>query len=166
MAKNVEDKFILLRDVQGLKSGKSISVARKQKPCSIEKGELLQALPTHNKGSTDEALPHNYYCSINNAIATLYADEGDVAQLSERKFELLEAIQKPRDRHRVFTTEGWLDWGAELTEGSTASVALEGTTAGTQFYTGVVVRFVGKIGNNPGLRFGVEIMVRYLFIYA
>ena len=156
--------FILLNDVIGEERGGIISAAtnllaegKLSKQRNIIRGELLY--PIHDNTPQKGGKPPHNYRLAGEKTTTLYADMQDTSPLSQGEFEILEGIKKPYDRYKVFSAEGWLEWGTSLRAGSVAFVAVEGI-GGRPITTEVVVQFLGKIGDEPGVKFGVEIMVR------
>ena len=148
--------YILLNDLHGVEK-----TFFRSKQCLVEKGTLLYAITDHAR-SKDGKPPHNYRC-FGDKNVTLHADGREVALLSEKEFGLLAGIRSPSDRYRVFSTEGWLKWGAHVRCGSSATASFAAISAGGFVTTEVDVRYVGKMtGDEPGVWFGVEITVRLL----
>ena len=149
--------FMLLQDLPGEEKGNIITNLFSSKDCLVKRGELLFPIRDITPQKCGDKPPHNYRLAGDRNV-TLYADEQAVSPLTPKEFDMLEGIKLPHDRYKVLTTEGWLEWGASLKLGSAAFVALEGIGGGP-VTTELVVRFVGRIGDEPGVKFGVEIMV-------
>ena len=160
--------FILLKDVTGEERGGLFYTAtnffaegKTTKQRNIARGELL--CPIHDNTPQKGGKPPPNYRLAGDRNVTLFAEEQAVSPLTPKEFDILEGIKLPYDRYRVFTTEGWLEWGVSLRVGSTASVAIEGI-GGAPVTTEVAVCYIGRIFYEPGVKFGVEIKVRLVML--
>ena len=139
--------YILLRDSWGLTKSalKKIIPAVPYSEVNILRGELI----TVKQSSSSETKyqlhrdPNVYVKCINE----------DIAPLNQQEFLLMEGIEKPADRTEVFNKEK-LDWGITLEQGAPIYVILCYAQ-----YARAVMHYKGFIGNVPGIRFGVEILV-------
>ena len=125
----------------------------------VLKGELL----------VKEALPHDG----SHAMYSLASDRSkkvsclgsDVAPLDEDGYEWLVAIQKPIDRHQVYSRQDKLEAVKKLQLGDRVWVSLP-TSDGTQYLRsgasccGATVQYIGPLQGTPGRWIGVELKVR------
>ena len=155
--------FILLIDVTGEERGGLLSTAanvlaegKTTRQRYIARGELL--FPIHENTPQKDGKPPPNYRLAGDRNVTLYADEQAVCPLSPEEIDVLEGIKLPYERYKVFTAEGWLEWGASLRVGSAVFVIVEGIGE-APVTTEVVIRYIGRIADVPGIKFGVEIMV-------
>ncbi len=92
--------------------------------------------------------------------ALFYSMEDNVAPLTQNEFLLLEGIQKPSDRLEAFNGNK-LELGEALCVCSQVYINLPGpnlSVAAAERARGVV-HHKGRVGDLPGILFGVEIMV-------
>lgn len=148
---------ILLRSTQGSKYDGSVVKkilpwTTSYTPVDVLSGQLVvkchQAYHTFN------------YQLHSNSNVYMICDEHSVAPLSTDEFLLLEAIKSPEDRLETFRQK--LDWGISLKQGESVYLTKAGETILAPQRSRVVVHYKGKVGNLPGVMFGVEIMVYYV----
>ena len=60
------------------------------------------------------------------------------------------------------SADDMLEWGSRLKGGDVAYVSLPAPTTAPTQYAAAVIRFVGGLEPEPGLKFGVEITVRLI----
>ena len=140
-------RAILLHDMQGEKGRKLFS---RGVTVNVLCGELL---------SEHKETRFNYKLHRDPAILLL-CEEADVAALGTDEFLLLEAIVNPGERLETFKRN--LSWGISLREGSVVHVNVPGVNGGGR----AVVRYKGKVGNQPGIFFGVELLVSFGALYG
>ena len=159
---------ILLRDLVGEKSesvlvGVFKKVAGRSSAVNILRGELLEHIPGEELTPRGEGQrPYNYRVKKDPAVL-LYCHEQDIAPLGDKEFLLLEAIQTPSVQYEVFVSAEKLDWGCNLNPGDTVYVSIPGLTLLPQ-RAAAVIRFIGGLHPEPGLKFGIEIKVRWLIV--
>ena len=151
---------ILLKDVQGTKlDGGAKSAIKKliggatQSPMNVLCGELLLGHANHD---------YFNYMSSRDSNILLFCDGNDIAPLNHMEFLLLEAIKKPSDRLIPFNEK--LEFGSSLEVGSAVCVAV-GDNLSVVKIVRAVVHFKGKVETLPGVNFGVEILVSFIYVY-
>ena len=97
------------------------------------------------------------YRVYNDPNILLYCEDDNVSPLGEEDFLLLEAVSRPADRIEAFRHQ--LEFGMALKEGSSATVSLPVANLSAPTRVRAVVHYKGKVGNQPGTLFGVEILV-------
>ena len=151
-------KAILLCDTAGRKYDGAVKSAVKRllpgatphSPINVLTGELLVDY-------CQEGQPFNYQV-YNDPNVLLFSDGGDsVSPLGEEDVLLLEAISRPADRIEVFRHK--LEFGMALKEGSCVTITLPGANLSAPTRVRAVVHYKGKVGNQPGTLFGIEILV-------
>ena len=149
--------YILIRDTQGCKYDGMLKSALKNiignRPYSyknIIRGELLDAIKSEDG--------FNFALHLDPTVH-LYCGEEEVAPLSMDEFLLMEGIQMIGDRLKAFT-EGRLQFGLNLMKGSMVYVDVSGPNPAQRDYVVAAINFRGKVGDLPGITFGVEILVR------
>ena len=145
---------ILLSDTSGRKyeyaMKRFVLGATPHSPINVLTGELLVDY-------FQEGQPFNYQV-YNDPTILLYCEADNVSPLGKEEFLLLEAISRPADRMEAFRHQ--MDFGMVLKEGSRVTVTLP-AWANISHPTGAraFVHYKGKVGNQPGTMFGVEILV-------
>ena len=160
MAYSRRKYFVLKNDVPIAKTNNFFrSWLSNQNADHVLKGELL----------VKEAQPHDgSHCMYSMALdksKKVSCAESDVAPLSEDDFEWLVAIQKPTDRHKMFSQRDKLDIVKRMQVNDRVWVSLplgEGIQPqppnSTCCYA--TVKYIGPIQGMPGQRIGVELKVR------
>ena len=125
----------------------------------VLRGELL----------VKEALPHDgshaMYSLAWDRSKKVSCKSSDVAPLDENGYEWLVAIQKPIDRHQVYTQQDKFEAIKKLQLGDEVWVSLP-TSEGTQYlWSGAsccraTVQYIGPLQGMPGRYAGVELKVR------
>ena len=162
--------YVLLKDTEGREKTSKTLFSRvklfgeRQQVYNVQRGEIIQAIPISERSGNP---PHNYQYSIGDKTITLYASVEHVSPLLNDKYiDLLKGIGQPSDRHHVFSIGGFLEWGSNHLEvGNTASVFVKDTATGggqNLVTAEVVIRYVGRVDDEPGIKFGVEITVDLL----
>ena len=143
-------------------------MARKQSSVVIVRGELLTPIPGYEiSPRNDGQKPHNYRLKSDLSVTLFCKDDGsDTAPLHDYEFLLLEGIKSRSVRYEVFiSADDMLEWGSKLKQGDAVWVAIPAATTVTTQYAAAVIHFVGGLGTEPGVQFGVEITVR-LILYV
>ena len=166
------DAAILLHDSPGEITDTSIIgavrtlgglVGRKQSSVVIVRGELLVPIPGNEiSPRNDGQKPHNYRLKKEPSVSLFCKDDGDdVAPLGDYEFLLLEGIKSRSVRYDVFISrDDMLEWGSKLKVGDVVHVGIPAQTTVPTQYAAAVIRYVGGLKTEPGVQFGVEIMVR------
>ena len=160
---------ILLKDLVGEKSesvlvGVFKKVAGRSSAVNVLRGELVERIPGDELTPRGEGQrPYNHYVKKDPAVL-LYCHEQDIAPLGDKEFLLLEAIQTPAARYEVFVSGEKLDWGYDLKPGDTVYVSIPGLTVRPNQRAAAVIRFIGGVHPEPGIKFGIEIKVRWLIV--
>ncbi len=148
--------YILLKDVHGIKKNngvfkKLIHGGTPHQDVNILRGELMIAK------QDDPSFNYRLWSDPN---VLFYSVEDNVAPLTQNEFLLLEGIRKPSDRSEAFNSNK-LELGEALhvdsqvyinLPGPNLSVAVVGSARG-------VVHYKGRVGDLPGILFGVEFLV-------
>ena len=151
-------KAILLAEIEGKKcDGGAISAVKRffserfatYSTTRVVCGELLESCQNDDQ-------PFNYRLCRDPGVL-LFCEADNVATLDEEQFHLLEALSRPADRLEVFRHK--LEWGMSLKDGAGVHVTLPSDSASPPTYAKAIVRYRGKIGNQCGTFFGVELMV-------
>ena len=153
---------ILLKDLVGERSGSSLfmKVTGKSSAVNVLRGELVEPIPGEELIRRSEGQrPYNYRVKKDPAVL-LYCDPDDIAPLADKELVLLEPIQTPAKRFDVFVSGDKLEWGCNLIPGYTVYVSIPGLTVFPSQHVRAVIRYVGGLPSEPGLWFGIEIMVR------
>ena len=146
---------ILLKDVQGEKSGKLLQTKSTKQVC---RGELLLLLPRDRVIPRKDGRPaHNYQVASDPAV-TLYCPEDDVAPLSDYEYNLMKGVKSRGARYEVFQKD-LLDWGSKLKAGDFVYATLPSKSPVPNQQTVSKIEYVGPLPNEHGIQFGVEIMV-------
>ena len=152
---------ILLKDIQGEKSGRILKPNSKQ----VYRGELLLLLPRVKVIPRKDCKPaHNYQLASDPAV-TLYCSEDVIAPLADDEYHLLEAVKSREARFEVFVNDV-LDWGSKLKPGIFVKATLPSKALVNNQSTVSRVEYVGPLPNENGIQFGVQIMVNISKIYA
>ena len=158
------DNAILLKDSPAEKANTSFTgtvknfLSRKYSSVAVVRGELLVPIPENEiTPRSDGQTPHNYRLKQDPTV-TLFCKEDDIAPLTNYEFLLLEGIKSHMARFDVFSNQ--LDWGSKLKPGDAVYVGLPTQHAVPVHYAEAVIRYVGALKTEPGIQFGVEIMVR------
>ena len=161
---------ILLKDVVGEKEGHFSWLGLVQTPAatvSVRRGELL--VPSRQKEASRSRL-HSFQqlsqlklaCKLcKDSNISIHCRPDEVAWLNLTEFEILEAVQSPQARYKEFCMDRKLSWASKLELGSAVHVRLTNEAGTMVQYAEGAVRYIGKVGRNPGQMFGVEIMVRH-----
>ena len=161
MAGTVGKEALLLKDAQGEKSGSLLTAFRK-KNVSVLRGSLLIALPPKDTTSGADGKPaHNY--SVYNEDITLYCSECDIAPLTNYEFKLLSGISTLGARYDAFISDNH-ELGSNLRLGDTVYVALPTKEAIANTGCQAVVRWIGTLPGETGIKFGIEFTVRLLTV--
>ena len=153
---------ILLKDLVGEKSESALAgvfrkVTGRSSAVNVLRGELVEPISGEELTPRSEGQrPYNYRVRKDPAVL-LYCHEQDIAPLGDKEFLLLEAIQTPAARYELFVSGEQLDWGYNLKPGDTVYVSIPGLI---NRRAAAVIRSVGGLHPEPGLNFGIEIMVR------
>ena len=144
--------YLLLTDVQGTKIVKRYLTGKSKSPTRVLRGELLLGLQQENQ--------QLIYQLSHDPTVHIVCDENDVAPLNFEEFHMLEAIQKPFDRVLAFNANK-LEWGLKLKQGSAIYIDIPGPgdNRSAAECARAVVHYKGQIGSQPGIQFGVELMV-------
>ena len=162
MAGTVGKGALLLKDAQGEKSG-SLLAFRKKKDVPVLRGSLLVALsPKDTPSGADGKPAHNY--GVHNEDITLYCEYNDIAPLTNYEFQLLSGISTLGARYDAFISDNH-EWGSKLREGEIVYVALPTKEAIANTGCQAVVRWIGTLPGETGIKFGIEIIVRLIFMY-
>ena len=124
---------------------------RKKAFRSVKRGELIEPIPADQKLHTHEDPPHNYRQCTDHEI-TLYATEQDVAPLNGSEAFYLQAVETYSARTQMYISDT-LRLVTNLEIDDKVSVRLEKGVANG------VIRHIGAHKENPGIHFGVEILV-------
>jgi len=163
---------ILLKDVVGEKEGHFSWLGLVQTPAatvSVRRGELL--VPSRQKEASRSRL-HSYQqlsqlklaCKLSrprDSDISIQCRPDEVAWLNLTEFDILEAVQSPQARYTEFCMDRKLSWASRLELGSAVHVRLTNEAGTMVQYAEGAVRYIGKVGRNPGQMFGVEITVRH-----
>ncbi len=146
--------YILLKDTQGIKKNTSTFkklVHGETLNINILRGELMIA-------KQDD--PSYNYQLWNDPNVLFHSSEDNVAPLSQNEFQLIEGIRKPINRLEAFMSNK-LELGDALGVGSQVYVNLPGPnlSAAKVECARCVIHYKGRVGDIPGIIFGVEIMV-------
>ena len=158
--------MILVKDLPAEKSQSSFAGLRtSNKPISALKGELLIAIPGDKLvPRRDRAKPHNYRLA-RDATVSLRAEPDDIAPLNRREFALLEAIKSNHIRYSIFLSE--LDWGLSLRKDSKVYVIVNPEAPQSAWVRSkAVVHWSGKLEDQQGTQFGVEITVCWAVVFS
>lgn len=160
--------YILMKDTPGEKIGNTMKkfwwkITGVGNVVNVLKGELLApippeyALPRYERQS-----PHSHYVKKDTLPnIALSVEEEDIAPLNTIEYGLLQAIEIPHLRFRVFSDANLLEWGENCKIGDQVFVHLPDPSPASKHESALaVLRYKGKIGNLPGINFGVEIKVR------
>ncbi len=149
---------ILLNDLQGAKLKTGLKWAKLKTglkwllsgnaPANVIRGELLFKY--------EESPPFNYMLNRDHTIC-LSCDDTDIAPLNREGFLLLEAIDLASDRLATFGDK--LEFGVNVEKGTAVHVTIPGLNLFVNEHVQAVVHYKGTIGNQPGIYFGVEILV-------
>jgi len=165
------DGAILLQDSPGEKTDTSLVgtvkslMGKKQTSVIIVRGELLVPIPGNEISvRSDGQKPHNYRLKRDASVSLFCKDDGDdIAPLGNYEFLLLEGILSRSVRYEVFISPNEiLEWGSKLKRGDMVYVGLPTPTTAPTQYAAAVIRYVGGLDTEPGLKFGVEITVRLI----
>ena len=155
------DKYtILLKDSRGEKILSGM-LGRKRSSVAVLRGELLAPIPGNEISErNDGKKPHNYRLKRDPTHSLYCHDHGDnTAPLSDYDVLLLEGITSRIARYEVYTSANLLQWGSTLKNGDRVNVTLPSLAPVPAAAT---VRYVGVLATQPGMYFGVEIMVRLI----
>ena len=151
---------ILLKDVPGAKIDggakallKGAFTGSPYLHVNVLRGELL--IGTHIDGHVD-GQHFNYMLSRDESVF-LFCSEMDVAPLNGEEFLLLDAITQQWDRLHAFTSR--LDWAIKLKQGMGVQVKIPVANISVPRYARGTVHYKGELDGEPGMMFGVEIMV-------
>ena len=151
-----EDFYILLEDVQGVKTkahrksimGDSSSTLRR-KSVPVLRGELLTSVSqefddvvTHR----DTGKPTHTFHSNKDPHVTLCSGEADtlVSLVNDKELQLLEAIEEPSDRFSVFSEPNKLTWGGSLKKGDQVYVKIPMPSTTVPTWSMALVQYVGQ----------------------
>ena len=158
---------ILLKDLVGEKTesvlvGVLKKFTGKSSTVNVLRGELVEPISGDELTPRSEGQrPYNYRVKKDPAVL-LYCNAQDIAPLGDKEFLLLEAIQTPAARYELFVSGEKLDWGYNLNPGDTVYVSIPGLTVFPNQRAAAAIRSVGGLHPEPGLKFGIEIIVRWL----
>ncbi len=143
--------YILLKDVQWIKRALKKLMHGETPNFNILRGELM--IDKQND------LSFNYQLWSDPNVL-FYSMEDNVAPLTQNEFLLLEGIRKPSDRLEAFNGNK-LELGEALCVGSQVYVNLPGPdlSVAAAERARCVVHYKGRVGDIPGILFGVEILV-------
>ncbi len=140
----------------------------KRTTVTVLRGELLVKIPGNAIVIRNDGQKPNNYQVKGDATISLLCDAQDVVPLGNYEFLLLESVKTPGARFSLFHAGTILDWGQNLKSGDDVYVAVPGLTASNVAVhtprAAAKVRFVGGLGaegEEPGIFFGVEIIVSY-----
>ena len=159
---------ILLKDVVGEQEGHFSWLGLVQTPAatvSVQRGELL--VPSRQKEASslrsDQQLSQlKLACKLcKDSNISIHCRPDEVAWLNLTEFDILEAVQSPQARYKEFCMDRKLSWASRLELGSAVHVRLTNEAGTMVQYAEGAVRYIGKVGKNPGQMFGVEITVRH-----
>ena len=148
---------VLLRDTTGYKENKSAFTGSSSfSPRNILRSTLLsrlsheevRELKHHQSGN----IPLFNFKVLGEPSIKIYCHAHLVQLLNYKQKELQHGIQSPADR---FDTLNKLEWAEKLFEGSNVYVSIPNLST---FAKGVV-RYVGRLPGENGIRFGVELLV-------
>ncbi len=150
------NRYILLKDAQGIKkfTGALKKFMREGTPypnINILCGELMIA-------KQDD--PSYNYQLWSDPNVLFHSMEDNVAPLTQNEFLLLEGIRKPSDRLEAFNGNK-LELGEALDVGSKVYINIPGPNLSVAAVEGArgVVHYKGRVGDIPGIIFGVENLV-------
>jgi hypothetical protein len=154
--------YLLLNDSKGTKfDGMAKSALKKIIPGStphssvnVLRGELLLGMKL-------ESYQFNYMLHNNSSIC-LFCDETNMAPLNSEEFLLLEAIKQPGDRLDAFNKK--LEWGVKVKPGHVVYISIPGAGLSVRDSARAAVHYKGQIAKQPGIYFGIEIMVRIVIL--
>ena len=152
------EAVILLKDIQGEKTLGILESFFKSNARPVHQGELLLGLPKAQVVSRKDGKPSHNYKLANDFDVTLFCTEHDVAPLSDHEYHLMEAVKSRQTRYGLFQKD-MLDWGTKVKEGNIVRVTLPSKTPASSRSAVSVIRYVGPLPNEPGIKFGVEICV-------
>ena len=165
------DVAILLFDSHGEKTTTSLVktlgglISRKPTSVVVVRGELLVSIPGNEiSPRNDGPKPHNYRLKRDLSVSLFCKDNGDdIAPLGDYEFLLLQGIRSQSARYEVFISrDDMLEWGSKLKLGDRVYVGIPAPTTSPLQYAAAVIRYVGGLELEPGLHFGVEIMMRLI----
>ena len=161
---------ILLKDRVGEQEGHSSWLGFVHKPAAtvnVRRGELL--VPSHQSEESSlqdhqQLSQFKLACKLSrprDSDISIQCRPDEVAWLNLTEFEILEAVQSPQARYKEFCMDRKLSWASKLELGSAVHVRLTNEAGTMVQYAEGAVRYIGKVGRNPGQMFGVEITVRH-----
>ena len=150
-------KGILLFDTSGRKYDGAVKSAIKKYVPGVTPYSQTNVLAGELVADYWQADQRFNYRVYNDPNVLLYCQDDDVSPLVEEDFLLLEGISRPADRIEAFRHQ--LEFGMALKEGSRVTVTLPGANLSAPKRARAVVHYKGKVGNQPGHLFGVEILV-------
>ncbi len=143
---------LLLKDALGEKNG-----IWKKKEVTVLRGSILMLTSSKDAQSTPDGKPAHNYIVFNEDI-TLYCAAEDIAPITHYEFQLLSGISTSGARLEAFIGDT-LDWGSTLRVGDTVYVGLPTKEAIANTGAKGVIRWLGSLFGEPGVKFGVEITV-------
>ena len=147
------ESYILLKDIQGEKE-RLFKTSSKL----VCRGELLLVLPRIKVIPRKDGKPTHTHQLASDTSVTLYCSEHDVAPLSDYEYHLLYAIKSREARYDVFQKD-LLDWGSKLKPESQVYVTLPSKADLPNQHVLSIIKYIGPLSEERGVRFGVEIMV-------
>ena len=158
MLKFNSDAVILLKDIQGEKNLGILEGLFKSNARPVHRGELLLSLPRAKVIPRKDGKPPLNYRLANDPYVTLFCTEDDVAPLSDHEYHLMEAVKSREAGFKAFQN-GLLDWGSKLMEGTVVYVTLPSKSPVSNQHAISIIRYIGPLPNEHGVKFGVEIWV-------
>ena len=149
---------LLLEDVMGNKRDTSAGTTVFTEVL-IFKGSLLQALITHNELMEPFTNPPHNYKTLANPAVTLYCERNQVNLLTFVQKDLLCGIQILPDRLEAIYK---LNWVEKIEIGSSVYVFLPLASSPQK----ATVQYIGEVNGEIGRRFGLKLMVCYIYEYS
>ena len=148
---------VLLQDANGYKENKSVFTGSSSfSHRNILRGTLLSRLSQEEvrelKHHQSGNVPQFNFKALRESTIKVYCNAHVVQLLNYKQKELLLGIESPTDR---FGAVDKVEWAEKLLEGSNVYVAIP------NHYTVAkgIVRHVGKLPGEAGIKFGVELLV-------
>jgi hypothetical protein len=154
------EAVILLKDIQGEKALGILESLFKSNARPVHQGELLLGLPKVKVVPRKDGKPAHNYKLANDSCVTLFCTEYDVAPLSDYEYHLMEAVKSRVARYELFRKD-ILDWGSKVKEGNVVCVTLPPKSPVSSRCAVSIIRYIGPLPNENGIKFGVEICVSH-----
>ena len=159
-----EQYALLLKNVKGHKELDCSSHPKSYETIDIAAGSLMEYISSADVLSLRMTFKVNYsvYSSSqphNQSGILLFASSDQLYKLTPKQKDLLLAVDLVTDRVEVLEKLHWVEFlaiGSEVyTSVDTVPIPVKG-----------VIRYIGELAGAEGTRFGIELMVRVVFIFV